>query len=290
MYSSISKNKRNTVIIFTVFIAIISGIGLFFAWEFKELSIFWITLVVALVYALIDYVVATKMVIKMAGATEISRSMAPELYAAVDTITVTAGLPMPQVYIINDNAPNAFAAGTKPENAIICVTTGLLEIMDKAELEGVIAHEVGHIKNYDIRVSMAAVALTAAIGFIADIILRITFYSSDKEERSPAMFVGGLVAAIVAPILALIVRMAISREREYLADATAVMLTRYPDGLISALDKLQKYGVPMQKQNSTTASLYINNPLKKSVLNSLFATHPPIEKRIQRLKDNSARF
>ena len=290
MYSSISKNKRNTVIIFTVFIAIISGIGLFFAWEFKELSIFWITLVVVLVYALIDYVVATKMVIKMAGATEISRSMAPELYAAVDTITVTAGLPMPKVYIINDNAPNAFAAGTKPENAIICVTTGLLEIMDKAELEGVIAHEVGHIKNYDIRVSMAAVALTAAIGFIADIILRITFYSSDKEERSPAMFVGGLVAAIVAPILALIVRMAISREREYLADATAVMLTRYPDGLISALDKLQKYGVPMQKQNSTTASLYINNPLKKSVLNSLFATHPPIEKRIQRLKDNSARF
>ena len=290
MYSSISKNKRNTVIIFTVFIAIISGIGLFFAWEFKELSIFWITLVVALVYALIDYVVATKMVIKMAGATEISRSMAPELYAAVDTITVTAGLPMPKVYIINDNAPNAFAAGTKPENAIICVTTGLLEIMDKAELEGVIAHEVGHIKNYDIRVSMAAVALTAAVGFIADIILRITFYSSDKEERSPAMFVGGLVAAIVAPILALIVRMAISREREYLADATAVMLTRYPDGLISALDKLQKYGVPMQKQNSTTASLYINNPLKKSVLNSLFATHPPIEKRIQRLKDNSARF
>lgn len=290
MYSSISKNKRNTVIIFTVFIAIISGIGLFFAWEFKELSIFWITLVVALVYALIDYVVATKMVIKMAGATEISRSMAPELYAAVDTITVTAGLPMPKVYIINDNAPNAFAAGTKPENAIICVTTGLLEIMDKAELEGVIAHEVGHIKNYDIRVSMAAVALTAAIGFIADIILRITFYSSDKEERSPAMFVGGLVAAIVAPILALIVRMTISREREYLADATAVMLTRYPDGLISALDKLQKYGEPMQKQNSTTASLYINNPLKKSVLNSLFATHPPIEKRIQRLKDNSARF
>ena len=290
MYSSISKNKRNTVIIFTVFIAIISGIGLFFAWEFKELSIFWITLVVALVYTLIDYVAATKMVIKMAGATEISRSMAPELYAAVDTITMTAGLPMPKVYIINDNAPNAFAAGTKPENAIICVTTGLLEIMDKAELEGVIAHEVGHIKNYDIRVSMAAVALTAAIGFIADIILRITFYSSDKEERSPAMFVGGLVAAIVAPILALIVRMAISREREYLADATAVMLTRYPDGLISALDKLQKYGVPMQKQNSTTASLYINNPLKKSVLNSLFATHPPIEKRIQRLKDNSARF
>ena len=290
MYSSISKNKRNTVIIFTVFIAIISGIGLFFAWELKELSIFWITLVAALVYALIDYVAATKMVIKMAGATEISRSMAPELYAAVDTITVTAGLPMPKVYIINDNAPNAFAAGTKPENAIICVTSGLLKIMDKAELEGVIAHEVGHIKNYDIRVSMAAVALTAAIGFIADIILRITFYSSDKEERSPAMFVGGLVAAIVAPILALIVRMAISREREYLADATAVMLTRYPDGLISALDKLQKYGSPMQKQNSTTASLYINNPLKKSVINSLFATHPPIEKRIQRLKDNSARF
>ena len=290
MYSSISKNKRNTVIIFTVFIAIISGIGLFFAWELKELSIFWITLVGALVYALIDYAVATKMVIKMAGATEISRSMAPELYAAVDTITVTAGLPMPKVYIINDNAPNAFAAGTKPENAIICVTSGLLEIMDKAELEGVIAHEVGHIKNYDIRVSMAAVALTAAIGLIADIILRITFYSRNKEERNPAMFVGGLVAAIIAPILALIVRMAISREREYLADATAVMLTRYPDGLISALDKLQKYGLPMQKQNSTTASLYINNPLKKSVINSLFATHPPIEKRIQRLKDNSARF
>lgn len=290
MYSSISANKRNTVIIFSVFILILAGIGLSFSYIYNDYSIFAITLISALIYAWVDYVFSTKIVISMSGAQEIKREQSPEFYSAVETMSITAGLPMPKIYIIEDSAPNAFAAGTNPDNAIICATTGLLEIMNKAELEGVVAHEISHIKNYDIRVSMAAIALTAAIGFIADIAIRIIFYDRKERSNNPIVLVIGLLFAILSPVLAIIVRLAISREREYLADATAVSLTRYPDGLISALEKLKDNSRPMQKQNSTTASLFITNPLKEGFTQKLFSTHPSLNNRIRRLKDNSARF
>lgn len=290
MYSSISANKRNTVIIFSVFILILAGIGLSFSYIYNDYSIFVITLISALIYAWVDYAFSTKIAISMSGAQEIKREQSPEFYSAVETMSITAGLPMPKIYIIEDSAPNAFAAGTNPDNAIICATTGLLEIMNKAELEGVVAHEISHIKNYDIRVSMAAIALTAAIGFIADIAIRIIFYDRKERSNNPIVLVVGLLFAILSPVLAIIVRLAISREREYLADATAVSLTRYPDGLISALEKLKDNSRPMQKQNSTTASLFITNPLKEGFTQKLFSTHPSLNNRIRRLKDNSARF
>ena len=290
MYSSISQNKRNTVIIFSLFIAIISGIGLYFSYVYNDLTIFIFTLIFAIFYALFQYKISTAITLKMNGAEPISKKDAPEFYSIVESLSITAGLPMPKLYIINDSSMNAFAAGTDPENSVICATTGLLENMDKVEIEGVMAHEISHIKNYDIRVSMAAVALTAVIGVLSDIVLRFIFLNDDDEDsKNPIALVLGLFFVLISPLLATITRLAISRQREFLADATAVSLTRYPDGLISALEKL-KNNKPLERQNSTTASLFISNPMKQGFFQRLFSTHPPLDDRIKRLKENSARF
>lgn len=290
MYSSISQNKRNTVIIFSLFIAIISGIGLYFSYIYDDLTIFIFTLIFAIFYALFQYKISTAITLKMNGAEPISKKDAPEFYSIVESLSITAGLPMPKLYIINDSSMNAFAAGTDPENSVICATTGLLENMDKVEIEGVMAHEISHIKNYDIRVSMAAVALTAVIGVLSDIVLRFIFLNDDDEDsKNPITLILGLFFVLISPLLATITRLAISRQREFLADATAVSLTRYPDGLISALEKL-KNNKPLERQNSTTASLFISNPMKQGFFQRLFSTHPPLDDRIKRLKENSARF
>lgn len=290
MYSSISQNKRNTVIIFSLFIAIISGIGLYFSYVYNDLTIFIFTLIFAIFYALFQYKISTAITLKMNGAEPISKKDAPEFYSIVESLSITAGLPMPKLYIINDSSMNAFAAGTDPENSVICATIGLLENMDKVEIEGVMAHEISHIKNYDIRVSMAAVALTAVIGVLSDIVLRFIFLNDDDEDsKNPITLILGLFFVLISPLLATITRLAISRQREFLADATAVSLTRYPDGLISALEKL-KNNKPLKRQNSTTASLFISNPMKQGFFQRLFSTHPPLDDRISRLKENSARF
>ena len=290
MYSSISQNKRNTVIIFSLFIAIISGIGLYFSYIYDDLIIFIFTLIFAIFYVLFQYKISTVIALKMNGAELISKKDAPEFYSIVESLSITAGLPMPKLYIINDSSMNAFAAGTNPENSVICVTTGLLENMDKVEIEGVMAHEISHIKNYDIRVSMAAVALTAVIGMLSDIVLRFIFLNDDDEDsKNPITLILGLFFVLISPLLATITRLAISRQREFLADATAVSLTRYPDGLISALEKL-KNNKPLKRQNSTTASLFISNPMKQGFFQRIFSTHPPLDDRINRLKENSARF
>ncbi len=290
MYSSISQNKRNTVIIFSLFIAIISGIGLYFSYIYDDLTIFIFTLIFAIFYALFQYKISTAITLKMNGAEPISKKDAPEFYSTIESLSITAGLPMPKLYIINDSSMNAFAAGTDPENSVICATTGLLENMDKVEIEGVMAHEISHIKNYDIRVSMAAVALTAVIGILSDIVLRFIFFNDDDEDsKNPIYLILGLFFVLISPLLATITRLAISRQREFLADATAVSLTRYPDGLISALEKL-KNNKPLKRQNSTTASLFISNPMKQGFFQRLFSTHPPLDDRINRLKENSTRF
>lgn len=291
MYSSISENKRNTVIIFMVFIAIISGIGLYFSYIYKNDYIFIILLVFSILYALVQYNISKSIVLYMNGAKPVSREIAPGFYAAVETISITAGLPMPKLYIIDDESPNAFAAGTNPEKSIICATTGLLNIMNKNELEAVVAHEMSHIKNYDIRVSMAAVALTSVIELISELVLRFFIWSDDdNDNRNPLIVVLGLLFVMISPLLALVTRLAISRQREFLADATAVLLTRYPEGMISALQKLKNNGKPLRKQNSTTANLFIVNPMKRSFFQNLFSTHPSIDDRISRLKDNSSRL
>ena len=290
MYSSISQNKRNTVIIFSLFIAIISGIGLYFSYIYDDLVIFIFTLIFAIFYALFQYKISIVITLKINGAELISKKDAAEFYSIGSSFSITAGLPMPKLYIINDSSMNAFAAGTDPENSVICATTGLLENMDKVEIEGVMAHEISHIKNYDIRVSMAAVALTAVIGMLSDIVLRFIFLNDDDEDsKNTITLIWGLFFVLISPLLATITRLAISRQREFLADATAVSLTRYPDGLISALEKL-KNNKPLKRQNSTTASLFISNPMKQGFFQRIFSTHPPLDDRINRLKENSARF
>jgi len=191
---------------------------------------------------------------------------------------------MPKVYIMDDPSPNAFATGRDPKHSAVCATSGLLEIMNDTELEAVLAHEMGHVKNYDIRVSMVAFALTAVISLIADIMLRMTWFRDDERENNQITLVLGLVAAILAPFVAMMIQLAISRQREYLADATSALTTRYPEGLISALQKLEQTGTTLRKQSTATAHLFFANPLRGHSLLNLFSTHPPIEARIERLR------
>jgi heat shock protein HtpX len=186
---------------------------------------------------------------------------------------------------MNDPAPNAFATGRDPEHASVCATSGLLEIMNDTELQGVFAHELAHVKNYDIRVSMIAFALAAAITLIADIFLRMTFFSRDDREQNQFLLILGIIAAILAPIIATLIQLAISRRREYLADATGALTTRYPEGLASALEKIEKTGSVLKKQNTATAHFFFANPLRKHSITNLFSTHPPIEDRIKRLNE-----
>ncbi len=241
-------------------------------------------MVVAAGYALIQYFTASKQAVAMSGAVEIGPNDHPRLYRIVENLAITTGSPMPKVYIVTDPAPNAFATGRNPENAVVAATTGLLDMMTDAELEGVMAHELGHVRNYDIRVSMIVYGLTVAVGMIADVLMRMAFFSRNNNNN-PVVLVFGLVAMIVAPLVATLVQLAVSRQREYLADATGALTTRHPEALASALHKLGTYGQPLQKQNSSMAHLWISDPLSKSNFQALFQTHPPIEKRIRRLLD-----
>ena len=199
---------------------------------------------------------------------------------------------MPRVYIIDDKAPNAFATGRDPKHAVVAATTGLLDIMNDKELTAVMAHEMSHVKNYDIRVSMIVFGLTCVVGLISDIAFRMMFYGNRRrnEEGSPVGYVLIVLAAILSPVLAAVAQMAVSREREYLADASAVNITRYPEGMIDALKKLQAHSQPMESQNTAAASMYINDPLRKGFFNDLFSTHPPIVKRIERLENGKKNF
>lgn len=292
MYTAISRNKRNTLLIMAVFVAIIGIIGVFLGAMTDNYSLALIIFTCSLLYALLQYFLAGKLAMAMTGAQEIEKNDAPELWRVVENLAITSGMPMPKVYIIQDAAPNAFATGRDPKHAIVGVTTGLLDIMNKRELEAVMAHEMSHVKNYDIRVSMIAFGLVSAIGLLADIALRMMFYGGDDRDRDvhPAVYVLGFVVVILAPILATITQLAVSRQREYLADASGVLLTRDTEGLANALEKLQTYGRPMQKQSSSTANLFMNNPLRPGFFSKLFSTHPPLEDRIARLRDNATRM
>jgi len=292
MYTAISRNKRNTLLIMAVFVAIIGIIGVFLGAMTDNYSLALIIFTCSLLYALLQYFLAGKLAMAMTGAQEIEKNDAPELWRVVENLAITSGMPMPKVYIIQDAAPNAFATGRDPKHAIVGVTTGLLDIMNKRELEAVMAHEMSHVKNYDIRVSMIAFGLVSAIGLLADIALRMMFYGGDDRDRDvhPAVYVLGFVVVILAPILATITQLAISRQREYLADASGVLLTRDTEGLANALEKLRTYGRPMQKQSSSTANLFMNNPLRPGFFSKLFSTHPPLEDRIARLRNNATKM
>ncbi len=292
MYKQIAANKRKTVFLMIGFVAFIATISCVFALYFNDWTISLWTLVVAIAYAALQYFLSSTIAVAMTGAKEIQKNDNPRLYRVVENLSITTGLPMPKVYIINDPAPNAFATGRDPKTAVVAATTGLLDIMDDKELTAVMAHEMSHVKNYDIRVSMIVFGLVCVVGVLADLASRMLWYGSRRrdEERSPVGAVLMVVTAVLAPLFALLAQMAVSREREFLADASAVNITRYPEGMISALKKLEAHSQPMHNQNSAMSALYINNPLRKGLLSNLFSTHPPIEKRIERLEHGKTTF
>jgi heat shock protein HtpX len=289
MYRAIAKNKRNTIFILFLFLLIIGGLGVIAAWFMGDWSVAIITFVIAAIYATIQYFAGANEALALSGAREIQKADNPRLYRIVENLAITEGLPTPRVFIINDPAPNAFATGRDPKHAVVAATTGLLEIMDDVELEGVMAHEMGHVKNYDIRVSLIVFGLVLAIGLIADIFLRVILWggrSRDSGVSGPALLIIvaiGVIAAILAPLVAVIVQAAVSRQREYLADATGAMTTRHPDALASALAKLQNYGAPVRKTNTSMSHLWISDPNKPGFMSKLFSTHPPLADRIARL-------
>ena len=290
MYKQIAANKRNTVIIMIVFVAIITAISAAFAYYLGNWWVILYVFIFSAVYAIIQYYAAASLATAMTGAKEIEKKDNPRLWKTVENLSLTAGLPMPKVYIIDDPAPNAFATGRDPSHAVVAATTGLLDIMDDKELTAVMGHELSHVKNYDIRVSMIAFGLVCLIGYISDLGIRMMFFHDDDDERSPIGLIFLIVTSVLAPLAASLAQMAVSREREYLADASSVNITRYPEGMISALKKLDEHTRPMKHQNAATEALYINNPMRKGFWSNLFSTHPPIEKRIERLEHGKKSF
>ena len=292
MYSAIAVNKRRTIFIMIIFIMVVGGLG----WLFSRIygggrpSITVGVLIGALLYTLFSYYAGSKAALAINSAVIVEKKDNPRLYRIIENLAITDGLPTPAIYMMDDPSPNAFATGRDPEHSSVCVTTGLMEIMDDSELEGVLAHEMSHVKNYDIRVNIIAFALTAVIGLLADIMLRLSWFGggdndSDNNSGGQILFILGIVAAILAPVVATLIQLAVSRQREYLADATGALTTRYPEGLANALEKIEKTGSVMKKQNTSTAHLFFVNPLKKHGISNLFSTHPPLEDRIKRLRE-----
>jgi heat shock protein HtpX len=295
VYSAIAKNKRNTVFIIVLFVVIIAllGFALSSIMGGDPLVITLATIIGAGVFTLIQYYSASGQALAISGAQQIEKADNPRLYRIVENLSITTGTPMPKVYIINDPAPNAFATGRDPDHASVAATTGILELLTDSELEGVMAHELGHVRNYDIRVSMIVFGLVVAVGFISDIALRFTIFGGGRNNNNggnPIMIIVGIAALVISPIVAAVVQAAISRQREYLADATGALTTRHPDALASALQKLEEFGRPMQKQNATMAHMWISDPTKPGFMDRLFSTHPPIADRIKRLGEIGRTF
>lgn len=284
MYSEIAGNKRKTVFIMLGFFVFAGALAWLLGAIYGDSTAVAVG-IFAICYAAIMYFAGSRLSLAMNGAHEIQKSDNPRLWRIVENLAITDGLPMPRLFIINDPAPNAFATGRNPDKAAVCATTGLLEIMNDSELQGVMAHELGHVKNYDMRVSMVAFALSAVIAIVADVILRLTWFRGrDRENANPYLMIAGIAAAIIAPLVATMIQLAISRKREYLADATGALTTRYPEGLANALAKIEQTGSVMRKQNTATAHFFFANPLKGHSLANLFSTHPPIAERIRRLE------
>ncbi|MEY3586748.1 MAG: hypothetical protein RJB32_44 [Actinomycetota bacterium] len=295
MYSAIAANKRNTILIVGGFVLLLGGLA--YWWGLASgngSSAFWI---IAFVfgYALFQYFAASSLAIAMSGAYPIQKSDNPRLWRIVENLSISQGMPMPKVYVINDPAPNAFATGRDPKHAVVAATTGLMDIMNDSELEGVMAHELGHVKNYDIRVSTIVFGLVSAVGILADMAIRMAWFSGASRNRDAGqlqlvLIAVGIVGWIIAALIGPLVSAAVSRQREYLADATGAQITRYPDGLASALKKLGEYGRPMRRASSSMAHMYINDPIKPGLVERMFSTHPPIPKRIERLGQIGSSF
>lgn len=268
------------------FVLFVSGFGWLFAQYMGDAALTPYVLVGVSVYVLFSYFAGARMALAVNGAKQITEKENPRLWRIVENLSITNGMPMPKVYVMDDPAPNAFATGRDPNNASVAATTGLISMMTDDELTGVMAHELGHVKNYDIRVSMIAFALVAVISLLSDVMLRMVWFRDRDSNNNGGsfIFIAGIIAAIIAPLVAIMIQMAVSRKREYLADATGALSTRYPEALASALEKIGNSSSVMQKQNASTAHLFFANPLKSGGLANLFSTHPPIADRVARLR------
>jgi heat shock protein HtpX len=287
VYKQIAANKRKTVLMMLVFVALVGALSWLFGKYMGSSAITPYVLLGAAVYALISYFAGSRMSLAFNGAHETTKKDNPRLWRIVENLSITNGMSMPKVYIIDDPAPNAMATGRNPEKASVAATTGILDLLTDSELEGVMAHEMGHVKNYDIRVSMIAFALVAVISILADIILRMTWFRGDDDNNSGGnvFFLLGIIAAILAPLVATLIQLSISRKREYLADATGALTTRHPEALASALEKIGHYGSALKRQNASTAHLFFANPLRGKSFASLFSTHPPVADRVAILRE-----
>ncbi|HEX5447866.1 MAG TPA: M48 family metallopeptidase [Candidatus Saccharimonadales bacterium] len=287
MYEQIASNKRRTVFLMLFFLVLLWALGYLIGRATGNPGLLFFIGLFAIGYSIVSYFAGAKMALAINRAKQIQKSDDPRLWRTVENLAITDGLPMPKVYIMDDPSPNAFATGRNYNNAVVCATTGLLEIMDDNELQGVIAHELGHVKNYDMRVNTLAFALVGIISMIADFFLRWSFFGGrdDREGNNQLMIVLALAAAFLAPLAASLLQLAISRRREYLADATGALTTRYPEGLASALEKLEKTGSATRVQNTSTAHMFFANPLKGHSFLNLFSTHPPLEARIKALRE-----
>ena len=296
LFDQIASNKRRTWVLLVAFFALLALIGaaVGYLWLDSPFGGMAIAFIIGGIYAVSMIFQSTEIVMSMNGAREVSEEEAPELYHVVQDMAMVAQIPMPRVYIVEDASPNAFATGSKPENAAVAATTGLLALMNREELEGVMGHEVSHIRNYDIRISTIAVALTSAVTMLSSMAGRMMWFGGGGRRRNDrdndnglgiVLMIVSLLALLLAPLAATLVQLAISRQREYLADASSVELTRNPKGMINALLKLDN-SQPMEHHvDDASAALYINDPKKKGGLQKLFYTHPPISDRVERLKN-----
>lgn len=294
LYTHQTQNVRKTWLLMTVFFIVVIAIAWAFSYILKNPSILYFGVVFSVGMNIWSYWYSDKLVIKMSGAHPATREQYFDLWNAVENLSITAGLPMPKLYVIDDQSPNAFATGRNKEHAAVAVTTGLLQILSKTELEGVIAHELSHIGNRDILLGTVVVVLVGFIAIMSDMFMRSMMFTGDGGDDNRdnrlmlVLMIAGVVLAILAPIVAQLIQLAVSRKREFLADASGALLTRYPEGLASALGKISSYPVGLSRVSTATAHLYIANPLKDgkkmSFFTKLFATHPPAEERIAALR------
>ncbi len=288
LYTQQEKNIRRTWILMALFLVIIVAIGWTFSQIYGNSLILYIAVAFSLLMNFFSYWYSDKIVLAISGAKKANHDNYREFFHIVENLCITAGLKMPKIYIIQDPAPNAFATGRNQERAVVAVTSGLLEKLNKIELEGVIAHELSHIGNRDILISTIVVVLVGFIALLSDFFLRFSLFGGRRDNREgnagAILMLAGIILAILAPIATMLIQLAISRKREFLADASGALLTRYPDGLASALERISQYKMPMQRINKATAHLYIANPFGVKKISRLFMTHPPIEERIKALR------
>lgn len=293
LYSQADSNVRRTWVLMTTFFIAVIGIGWALSYALGNPGILYIAVFISIAMNVGSYWYSDKLALMSTGAKPISKEAAPDLYNIVENLAIAQGMPMPKVYIINDPAPNAFATGRDPKHGVVAVTTGLLTLLERSELEGVIAHELSHIKNRDTLVMTVVVVLLGFVTLLSDFFLRSMMYGQggDRDNRLGAiMVVAGVALAILSPFIAQLIQLAISRKREFLADASGALMTRYPEGLASALNKISSYRAPMRTANDATAHLFISSPFGAQSLkglHKLFMTHPPVEERVKALLGHS---